>query len=44
MGPTDTTSLALFRWLLAWLVHLHATAPAPIRLHVEVLPPDEVED
>ena len=44
VGPTDTTSLALFRWLLAWVVHLHATSPAPMRLRVEVLPPEGVED
>jgi hypothetical protein len=41
LGPADTSSVALFRWLLAYVVDMHATSPVPMRVRVEVLPPDD---
>jgi hypothetical protein len=41
LGPADTTSVALFRWLLAHIIDMHATSPVRMRVRVEVLPPDD---
>lgn len=46
LGPADTSSVRLFMWLLRWIIDIAATAPCPVRFHVEALsdPPPAVED
>jgi hypothetical protein len=41
LGPADTGSVELFRWVLAYIVDMHATSPVRMRVRVEVLPPDD---
>jgi hypothetical protein len=41
LTPDDASSILLFRWLLGWLIQLHATSPCPVRFRVEMLPPDD---
>jgi hypothetical protein len=44
LGPADTGSVELFRWVLAYIVDMHASAPVPMRVRVEVLPPGDDHD
>jgi hypothetical protein len=40
LGPSDLTRLAVYKFILTWVVHLYASSPAPLKVSVEMLPED----